>query len=598
MSPDVPLLADQPFDPEQKEYLQGFFAGLAFREPFVGHLPNGRITSTPKQGLVNVAAAPATSAEEAESVFGTPLADLCEQEIWKLERNGLDTWDELMQHAAENKFPDKKYSFLFRFHGLFHVAPVQNSMMLRLRIPAGELSALQLRGLADIADEWGGGSAQITTRANIQIREIQPRDMVKVLTKLQELGLTSRGAGVDNVRNITASPTAGIDPGELIDTRPLAKALHYYILNNRDLYGLPRKFNVGFDGGGAIGTVADTNDIGFVAVRVPEGKGAAPGIYFRVQLAGITGHGAFAKDAGIIVAPGECVAVGAAIIRVFNQHGDRTNRKKARLKYLLDRWGVEKFLEEVEKQLAFPLLFLPETDCLPGHPPIPHGHIGVFKQAQPTRNYIGAVIPVGLMKSRQMRRVADLAQNYGSATVRLTVWQNFIIPDVPDGFVETVKRNLVRIGFHYEATSIAGGLVACTGNTGCKWSSTNTKAHAVELARRLEKQVELDHPINIHLTGCPNSCAQHYVGDIGLIGAKVSQAGNPVEGYHVLLGGQCVGGQALGREIFHGIPFDELPGLLRKVLSIYMARRKDRHETFVQFTSGHSVKELQELFSE
>ena len=118
MSPDMPLLADQPFDPEQKEYLQGFFAGLAFREPFVGHLPNGQITSTPKQGLVNVAAAPATSAEEAESVFGTPLADLCEQEIWKLERNGLDTWDELMQHAAENKFPDKKYSFLFRFHAI------------------------------------------------------------------------------------------------------------------------------------------------------------------------------------------------------------------------------------------------------------------------------------------------------------------------------------------------------------------------------------------------------------------------------------------------------------------------------------------------
>jgi len=202
------------------------------------------------------------------------------------------------------------------------------------------------------------------------------------------------------------------------------------------------------------------------------------------------------------------------------------------------------------------------------------------------------------MTPKQMWRLADVAQNYGSGTVRLTVWQNLIIPDVPDAFVETVKKNLVKMGFHYEATSIAGGLVACTGNVGCKWSSTNTKAQGVELARYLEKKVKLDHPINIHLTGCPNSCAQHYIGDIGLLGAKVSQHGNQVEGYHVLLGGQCVGGQALGREVFHGIPFEELPPLLEIVLKTYLTRRKDRHETFVQFPGRHSVKELQELFSE
>src|ERR1043166_3754574 len=271
------LLADQPFNYEQKEYLQGFFARMAFRQPFVGHLPNGQITSAPMPGLPNEAI-PTPNEEAEHTVFGTPVSDLCEQELWKLERNGLDTWDELMEHAKENKFPDKKYTFLFRFHGLFYVAPAQNSMMLRLRVPAGELTSDQVRGLADIADEWGGGYAHITTRANIQIREIQPKNMVKVLTKLQEIGLTSRGSGVDNVRNITASATAGIDPAELIDTRPMAKGLHYYILNNRDLYGLPRKFNVAFDGGGAIGNVADTNDIAFIAVRVGEGKGVGPGV--------------------------------------------------------------------------------------------------------------------------------------------------------------------------------------------------------------------------------------------------------------------------------------------------------------------------------
>jgi ferredoxin-nitrite reductase len=589
------LPTDQPFSPEQKEYLSGFFAGVAQRMPFVGHLPDGRLTSQPAPGLPNSAEPPP---EEEQTFFGTPVSDLCEQELWKFEKNGLDTWDDLLAHAAADKFPDKKFNFFFRFHGLFHVAPAQNSLMLRLRMPGGELTHQQLRGLAEIADDWGGGYAHVTTRANLQIREILPRNMVKVLTKLQDLGLTARGSGVDNVRNITASATAGIDAAELIDTRPMAKGLHYYILNNRDLYGLPRKFNVAFDGGGAIGNCADTNDIAFMAVRVGEGQPVEPGVYFRIQLAGITGHEQFANDTGFIIKPNDAVAVAAAIIRVFNEHGDRTNRKKARLKYLIDKWGIPKFMEEVEKKLAFPLVALPESACQKPQLPIPHGHIGVYKQSQPGKNYVGVVVPVGRLTTKQMVRLADVAQNYGSGAVRLTVWQNLIIPDVPDAFIGVVKKNLVGMRLHHEATSILGGLIACTGNAGCKWSSTDTKAQGLALAKYLEKKVKLDQPINIHLTGCPNSCAQHYIGDIGLLGAKVSQGGNPVEGYHILLGGQSVGGQALGREVFHGIPFEEVPPLLERVLRTYLARRQDKHETFVQFTARHSVKVLQEMFSE
>ena len=590
-------LPDIGFSREQKEYLQGFFAGLACSGmvPFVGHLPDGRMTNIPAPGLVNSAANPEPSTEE--TVYGTPVSDLCEQELWKLEQHGLDIWDKLIAHANEDKFPDKTDTFRFRYHGLFYVAPAQNSFMLRCRIPAGELTSGQMRGLADIAEEWGGGYADITTRANIQIREIAPRHIVKCLLKLQEIGLTSRGSGVDNVRNVTATPTAGIDKDELIDTRPLAKAVHYYILNNRDLYDLPRKFNIAFDGGGSVSVVADTNDIGFIAVRVAEGKGVEPGIYFRVELAGITGHQQFAKDSGILVGPSECVAVAAAILRVFVEHGDRTNRKRARLKYLIDSWGIPKFIEEVQRKLVFQLLRLPSDQCEPRGAPIPHGHIGVFKQAQPGLNYIGAVITVGRMKPKQMRRLADISQNYGSDEMRLTVWQNLIIPNVPDAFVETVKKNLTKMGFHYAATSIAGGLIACTGNTGCQWSSTNTKAQAVHLARHLERKLQLDQPINIHLTGCPNSCAQHYMGDIGLLGAKVKQGGDTVEGYHVVLGGGFGEKQAVAREVFRGVPFNELPTLLEHVLKIYLAKR-NRGESFVEFTCRHSVKELQELFSE
>ncbi len=584
--------SDQGFTAEQKEYLQGFFAGVAATRtvPFVAHDRDGKITHLPAAGLANAAAQP-----KEDEVFGTPVSELCEQETWKLEQNGLDIWDRLLEHAQKDKFPDKRDTFLFRYHGLFHVAPAQNCFMLRCRIAAGELTAAQFRGLAGVAEDWGGGYSDLTTRANLQVREIQPRNIIKVLLRLQELGLTSRGAGVDNVRNITASPTAGIDPAELIDCRPMAKGLHYYILNNRDLYGLPRKFNVAFDGGGAISNAADTNDIGFIAVRVKEGHAVPAGVYFRVELAGITGHQQFARDAGIVVRPSECVAVGAAIIRVFNEHGNRTDRKKARLKYLIDEWGIEKFVRHVEEKLAFPLTYLPKSECMSRHPAVLHGHTGVYKQAQPGKNYIGVAIPVGRMKCRQMRRLADLAENYGSGDLRLTVWQNLVLPGISDAFVETVKRNLVRLGFHYQASSLAGGLIACTGNTGCKWSSTNTKGHALELVRTLERKLTLDLPINIHLTGCPNSCAQHYMGDIGLLGAKVGP--NAAEGYHVFVGGGFGEAQGVGREIFHGIPFSELPLLLERVLRVYLARRR-RGEAFVDFTRRHEVKELQEMFSE
>src|SRR5262245_52181505 len=411
------VFPDYPFDLQQKEYLQGLFAGLASGglRTFVGHLSDGRITNIPEPGLENRAAE--FEPPRQKTVYRTPVEDLCEQEIWKLEQHGLDVWDKLLAHAEQDKFPDKPDTFRFRYHGLFYVAPAQNAFMLRCRIPAGELTAAQMRGLADIAEQWGGGYADITTRANIQIREIPPRHIVKCLLKLQEIGLTSRGSGVDNVRNITATPTAGIDKDELIDTRPLAKAVHHYILNNRDMYDLPRKFNIAFEGGGSISTVADTNDIGFMAVRVDEGKGVEPGIYFRVELAGITGHQQFAKDSGILVKPAECVAVAAAILRVFVENGDRTNRKRARLKYLIDKWGISKFLEEVENKLAFPLVRFPVEQCIQRNIPLSHGHIGVFKQLQQGLNYIGAVVTVGRMKPKQMRRR------------RAELWHRRVAPD-------------------------------------------------------------------------------------------------------------------------------------------------------------------------
>jgi ferredoxin-nitrite reductase len=481
--------------------------------------------------------------------------------------------------------------------------------MMRLRIPAGEITSHQLRGLASLAEDCGNGAADITTRANLQLRELRPRSIVRALTRVQELGLTSRGAGADNIRNVTATPTSGFDRDELIDVRPYAHALHHYILNHRDLYGLPRKFNIAFDSGGAISTAADTNDIGFFAVRVTEKSLAAlspseisnlksevqPGLYFRCEVGGISGHKDFARDTGILLRPGELVPVAAAMLRVFREHGDRTDRKKARLKYLLEKWGgFPRFLEETQKKLAFPLVYAPRECAEPRRAVLKHGHLGVYKQSQPGLNYVGVGVPVGRLTAKQMRRLADLADHYGTGELRLTVWQNLLIPHVPDAFCATLVRSVESLGFFTAAHATAGCVIACTGSKGCKYAAADTKGNAVALMNHLRKRdLGLDQPVNLHLTGCAHSCAQHYCGDIGGVATKLADGR---EGYHVVLGGGMDQEQGIAREIFRGVGADELPALVEKVLVTYRDRCT-AGESFVQWTRRHSVKEIQELLS-
>jgi len=576
------------FSVEQKEYLLGFFAGAMQRgvRPFVGHTESGLLTDDPSSGSLN-------RAEEAEETFhGTPLSELCREELWKYGQNPLDIWDKLLAHSDENRAPEAEDIFRFKFQGLFYVAPAQDSFMLRLRIPGGILTAHQMRGLADIAEQWGSGRADITTRANLQIREFQPKDIVRVLTGVQALGLTSRGSGADNIRNVTASPLSGIDPSELIDAGPLAKALHHYILNSRELYGLPRKFNVAFDGGGAISVVADTNDIGFVAVRVGEGRSVPAGVYFRVLLCGITGHKQFASDCGLLLRPEQAVAVAAAMIRVFIDHGDRTDRRKARLKYLVDKWGVEKFVAETEKRLVFPLFHVSQEECEPRRAIDRAAHIGVHPQSQQDIHYIGVSVPVGRLPVNQMRALAGIADEFGNGELRLTVWQNLLLPGIPSERVDMAVECLRAAGLDCTAGAVLRGTVACTGNRGCRYSATDTKAHALELANLLDARFKIDQPVNLHVTGCPHSCAQHYVGDIGLLGTKVGGA----EGYQVVIGGGLDQDQGLARELIPSVAFSELPPMLEGLFETYMERR-NANESFLEFSRRHSVAELQSFLA-
>ena len=577
------------FSEVQRQYLQGFFAGATQRQPFAGHLPDGTLTNDAASGATNLAAAE----PEEPTFWGTPISDLCAEEVWKYERNPLDCWDDLVAHAAEDRIPEQEFRYRFKFHGLFYVAPAQDSFMLRLRIPGGCLRSQQLRGLASMAEDWGCGRLDLTTRANVQIREFAPKNIVNVLNAVQRLGMRSHGSGADNIRNITASPVSGYDPHELMDVQPFADALQNYISNNRDMFGLPRKFNIAFDNGGIITALADTNDIGFAAVRVPEGRSVPPGVYFRVLLCGITGHKQFATDCGILLRPDQMVAVAAAMVRVFGEHGDRTDRKKARLKYLIDRWGVPKFLEETEKKLAFPVLHTDIAECEPRGPIDRAGHLEAHAQSQAGLHYLGICVPVGWLPAVQARALAEIADRFGSGELRLTVWQNLLIPNIATEHLDAAKAAVRAAGLDYAAGRVLSGTVACTGSRGCRFAATDTKGHAVALARSLDAAFALTQPVNLHVTGCSNSCAQHYIGDIGLMGVKVEGG----EGYQVNLGGGADGDQGIARELFAAMKYTDVePTLHRLFTSFDQSRASD--ESFLAFSRRHSVEELRAMCTE
>ena len=584
------------FEPEQKRYLEGFVAGLQIAKSAKG------LAGAAAPGAAAPAAAPEPVGPEAAALKAqnrllAARGKLSDQEKFKREEHPFDTYERLKDLASRNEYPKPPDNFRWRFFGLFYVAPNQNSYMCRLRLPNGILNAAQFAGVADLAERYGGGYAHVTTRANLQVREIESKNAVAVIEAVQDLGLCSRGSGADNIRNVTGTPTAGIDPQELIDTQPYAREWHFHILNDRSLYGLPRKFNVAFDGAGVIPVLEDTNDIGFQAVEVKDGFGLKAGVWFRLCLGGLTGHHSFAGDTGVLVKPADATKVADAVVRVFIDHGDRSDRTKARLKYVLDKMGVEKFLGLMEEKLGHKL-----DRAVPGalepRPPFSRtAHLGIHPQKQDGLHWIGVAVPVGRLTVAQMRGLADIARTMGDDDIRLTVWQNLLISGVPTEKLKAAQEKIEGLGLAIEASAVRAGLVACTGNTGCKFAASDTKRHAEDIAAWCETRVALDAPVNIHLTGCHHSCAQHFVSEIGLLACKVQEGedGEAVEGYHVLIGGGFGPYAALGRELYRDVKAVDAPQTVERILKAYLAHRTSRDESFIAFARRHEIEALKAL---
>ncbi|MEY2933557.1 MAG: Sulfite reductase [Pseudomonadota bacterium] len=588
-------MATKGFTETQKQYLEGLVSGLRAGQRSLR--PPSELAAT--AALAGTPPGPDQALWEAQDRFVQVGRRLAPEEKVKRRQPPEDLWRRMSRLAGEGRFPEAEEVFLYKFHGLFYASSVEDAFMCRLRVAGGVLSAHQLRGIAGLAERYGHPMMQLTTRGNIQLRGIGAASTLDVLRGLGELGIVTRGAGADGVRNIRANPTAGFDRRELLDVSSLAREAQYRILADRSLQALPRKFTLGFDGGGAVGALPETCDLGFRAVRVPSGTAVPEGVYFRVLLGGATSHGRFARDAGVVVAPEHSLDVLEQVLGLYVEHGDRTNRRRARLLYLLESWGIERFLAELSRRLrervpgaaSAALLPLPLDACELPAPSEPWAHIGFHNQRPRGKSYVGVVARDGLLRIDQARGLAELASDFGSGELRLTPQQNLLIPGLLDTQIHRVKEALTDLGLEWSTNAFRSGLLACTGSAGCPFAAGDVKRRAEELAQHLEKQFRFEQPLTIRFSGCHHGCAEHGVADIGLLALRSEPGGRGGECYQLFIGGQVSESSRLGREFASCVPAADVPRVVQGVVESYFEQRQGQ-ESFRDYVSRLGPGEL------
>lgn len=500
----------------------------------------------------------------------------------KSEKDGLAVKAELEAFARlgwEN-IPEDDRDHRLKWLGIFFRKRTPGQFMLRLRLPNGILTSGQMRMLGAIIHPYGEqGVADITTRQNLQLRGIPIEEMPQILGYLKEVGLTSIQSGMDNVRNITGSPLAGIDPDELIDVRGLTRKVQDMVTNNGEgnpsFSNLPRKFNIALCGCRDNSVHAEINDLAFV----PAFKNGRLG--FNVLVGGFFSARRCAEAIGldVWVDPRDVVPLCEAVLLVYRDHGLRANRQKARLMWLIDEWGLEKFRAAVERQTGHPLLRAAEKDEVVWHK---RDLLGVHAQKQPGLNFVGLHVPVGRLNALEMMELARLAEVYGSGELRLTVEQNVLIPNVPDSRVAPLLKEPLLKKFSPNPGPLQRGLVSCTGNQFCNFALIETKNRAVALMEELEAELEIPQTVRIHWTGCPNSCGQPQVADIGLMGTTARKDGRVVEAVDIYMGGEVGKDAKLGECVRKGIPCEDLKPVLVELLREHFGARPRQHPSAAQ----------------
>ncbi|MEH2401069.1 ferredoxin--nitrite reductase [Nostoc sp.] len=509
----------------------------------------------------------------------TTTTNLNKFEKFKAEKDGLAVRGEIEKFAALGweAMDEIDRDHRLKWVGVFFRPVTPGKFMMRLRMPNGILTSSQMGVLAQVVQRYGDdGCADITTRQNIQLRGIRIEDLPDIFNRFDTVGLTSVQSGMDNVRNITGDPVAGLDADELYDTRELVQQIQDMLTNkgegNPEFSNLPRKFNIAIAGGRDNSVHAEINDLAFVPAFQEAGEQNLASVHSQQKIFGfnvLVGGFFSAKrcEAAIPlnawVLPEDVVAVCRAVLEVFRDHGPRANRQKSRLMWLIDQWGLEKFRAEVENRLGKSFLPAAAKDEIDWEK---RDHIGVYKQKQPGLNYVGLHIPVGRLYAEDMFETARLAQVYGSGEIRFTVEQNIVIPNIAESRLESFLTEPLLERFSIDPALLTRSLVSCTGAQFCNFALIETKNRALAMIKALEEDLTFTKPVRIHWTGCPNSCGQPQVADIGLMGTKTRKNGKTLEGVDIYMGGKVGKDAHLGTCVIKSIPCEDLQPVLQDLL--------------------------------
>jgi len=504
----------------------------------------------------------------------------------KREKNPWAAFDEVRTFAREglSSVVPEWASFYFKWWGIYTQGDgvgatggkggeglTSDYFMMRIGIPNGILTAHQLRVIGGLTRKYARNLADITVRQNIQLHWLTIESLPEVVDALDAIGLSPKGACGDVVRNVTGCPLAGVAADELIDASPVAVEIAHLLTANPEFYNLPRKFKISATGCPSWCSHPEINDIALTATKLNGQVG------FSVRVGGGLSNEPFlAVRLDAFVLPEQAVSVARAIAEIFrDQQGLRGSRDRARMKYLFMRegWTAESFLAELQSRLDFKLL--------PGAPEVVpsdiyRDHTGIHPQRKKGRSYVGASVLRGRLTGEQLEAAADLAERFGSGSLRATVSQNLVFIDIPNKKTAELARELGKIGLQVEGSSFWRGAVACTGTEFCKLAITETKGFTRWLVDELEERLpQFDQQLRLNVTGCPNGCGQHWIADIGIEGKKIKHEGKLTDAYYFCLGGAVGEHAGIARPVGYRCPAPLVPEAIERLLRKYLVGRTE-----------------------
>ena len=536
-----------------------------------------------------------TKAQRAERLKGALNPWAAYAEIERFARDGFDS------------IPPEWLNTYFRWWGIYTqgdgVGAVGGTggegkalryFMQRIRIPNGFLSAPQLRAIADLTERHARGVADLTVRQNIQLHWVAVESLPEIVSTLSRVGITTIGTCGDVTRNITGCPLAGADADEIADASPLVEAATAMLNGAPEFYNLPRKFKVSIAGCRVWCSYPEINDVGLTAIRHPDT--GETGFSLRVG-GGLSTDPHLAPRLDVFVRWDQALAVLKTVAEIFRDSDVlREHREKARLKFLFLRhgWTAERFRAEIQARLGYRL-----EPAVPEAPPedVYRDHVGLHHQRQPGLVYAGFAILRGRLNPDTMRAAADLAERFGSGALRTTHMQNLVVLDVPRERASALTAEAEAAGLTLSASSFRRGTVACTGTEFCKIALTETKGFARHLVEELETRLPgFDRHVKIHVTGCPNSCGQHWIADIGLEGKKVKGPAGLEDAYYVCVGGGLGRHASVARPVGFRVPARETPAALERLLRAYLGLREPG-QSFRDFAAARSDDDLRALLA-